>query len=96
MRGDGKSSSRGIQLRLLRGRWRNAGIPSKRRSPTSGIRTPHGGAPLFGGGVQTFRWQTYAVRKLTTNGDWLGLLLKLPVWLVGYFAEVTAPPSLRR
>lgn len=87
--GDGKSSSREIQQRLFRGRWRNAGIPRKRRSHTSGMRSHRGGVRLFGGEALTFHWRTYTVARPTTDGGWLGSQLKLDQWLVAYYEEVT-------
>lgn len=96
MRGDGKWSSKGTQLRLLRGRWRNAGIPRRRLSPTCGIRMMAGVARRCGAEGQTFHWQTYTVNRPTMNGDWHGLARRLPVWLVAYYAEVSVPPFYLR
>jgi hypothetical protein len=96
MPGDGKLSSRAIQLRLLRGRWRNPAVSRKRCSPSFGTRLHAGIVPRFGGEAQTFRFLRWSVPLATTKSGSPGSHRRLPLLLVAYFETVSVTPFLMR
>jgi len=74
--GVGKSSTKGLQLRLLRGRWRSVGVRAKRSLPTSGIPLQHGASRRCGAWVLPSRRRWLSVLRQMKSAGLLGSTLK--------------------
>jgi len=90
--GVGKSNTREIQLRLLRVRWRNAGIARNRRLPTFGTHSTSGAYHLYGGKGRWFRRSRWVGRQRMMKGDSNGLQFKLPLLSNGLSVTVSGLP----
>jgi hypothetical protein len=77
-RGDGKSSIKTVQVRLLRTRSRIALVSRKRYSPLCGTNSANGAFLRLGGAGRTWGGWYLQGKQRTQLADWLGSGPKLP------------------
>ena len=74
--GGGKWSTRALQQRMLRARWRNVGVRAKRSLPTSGIPSQRGASLRCGALVLPSRRRWLSVLRQMKSAGLLGSTLK--------------------